>query len=147
MAWTVSEDQKTPPHFPLAADKARFVGDGLAVVAATSREAAVDALEAIDFDLDPLPAVVDMEAAMAEGSPLVHDDIPANRCFTWQENHGDYAAAHERAEVVLKRRFINQRLIPSAIEPRSVVVEPTPATNEYTMWSSTQVPHFVQIFI
>ena len=147
MAWTVSEDQKTPPHFPLAADKARFVGDGLAVVAATSREAAVDALEAIDFDLDPLPAVVDMEAAMAEGSALVHDDIPANRCFTWQENHGDYAAAHERAEVVLKRRFINQRLIPSAIEPRSVVVEPTPATNEYTMWSSTQVPHFVQIFI
>ncbi|HEX6578734.1 MAG TPA: hypothetical protein VF082_10230, partial [Jiangellaceae bacterium] len=90
MAWTVSDDQKTPPHFPLAADKVRFVGDGVAVVAATSREAAADALEAIEFEFDALPAVLDMEAAMAEGSPLVHDDVPANRCFTWQESHGDY---------------------------------------------------------
>ncbi|HEY9378948.1 MAG TPA: xanthine dehydrogenase family protein molybdopterin-binding subunit [Jiangellaceae bacterium] len=147
MAWTVSEDQKSPPHFPLAADKVRFVGDGVAVVAATSREAAADALDAIEFEFETLPAVLDMEAATAEGSALVYDDVPANRCFTWQESHGDYAAARDRAEVVLKRRFINQRLIPSAMEPRSVVVQPSPATGEYTMWSSTQVPHFVQIFI
>ncbi len=147
MAWTVSEDQKSPPHFPLAADKVRFAGDGVAVVAATSREAAVDALEAIEFEFETLPAVLDMEEATADGSALVYDDVPANRCFTWQESHGDYAAARGRAEVVLKRRFINQRLIPSAMEPRSVVVQPSPATGEYTMWSSTQVPHFVQIFI
>jgi aerobic carbon-monoxide dehydrogenase large subunit len=147
MAWTVSEDQISPPHFPLTADKVRFVGDGVAVVAATSREAAVDALEAIDFDFDALPAVVDMEAAMGEGSALVHDDVPVNRCFTWQESHGDYAATRNRAEVVLKRRFLNQRLIPSAMEPRSALGQPSPATNEYTLWSSTQVPHFVQIFL
>jgi aerobic carbon-monoxide dehydrogenase large subunit len=147
MAWTVSEDQKSPPHFPLTADKVRFVGDGVAVVAATSREAAVDALEAIEFEFDTLPAVLDMEAAMAAGAQLVHDDIPQNRCFTWQESHGDYATTRDRAEVVLKRRFLNQRLIPSAIEPRSAVAQPTPATNEYTLWSSTQVPHFVQIFL
>ena len=147
MAWTVSEDQKSPPHFPLTADKVRFVGDGVAVVAATSREGAVDALDAIDFEFETLPAVVDMEAAVGEGSALVYDDVPANRCFTWRESHGDYAAAKDRAEVVLNRRFINQRLIPSAMEPRSVVVQPSPATGEYTMWSSTQVPHFVQIFI
>ena len=147
MAWTVSEDQKSPPHFPLTADKVRFVGDGVAVVAATSREAAVDALEAIEFEFETLPVVIDMDAATTEGSALVHDDVPANRCFTWQESHGDYAAAKDRAEVVLRRRFINQRLIPTAMEPRSVVVQPSPATGEYTMWSSTQVPHFVQIFI
>jgi carbon-monoxide dehydrogenase large subunit len=147
MAWTVSEDQKSPPHFPLTADKVRFVGDGVAVVAATSREAAADALEAIEFDFETLPAVLDMEAAMGEGSALVHDDVPANRCFTWQESHGDYAAARERAEVVLTRRFLNQRLIPSAIEPRSALAQPSPATDEYTLWSSTQVPHFVQIFL
>jgi aerobic carbon-monoxide dehydrogenase large subunit len=147
MAWTVSEDQKSPPHFPLTADKVRFVGDGVAVVAATSREAAVDALEAIELDFETLPAVLDMEAAMTESSPLVHDDVPSNRCFTWQESHGDYAAARDRAEVVLKRRFLNQRLIPSAIEPRSAVAQPSPATNEFTLWSSTQVPHFVQIFL
>jgi carbon-monoxide dehydrogenase large subunit len=147
MAWTVSEDQKSPPHFPLTADKVRFVGDGVAVVAATSREAAVDALEAIEFEFETLPAVIDMDVATTESSALVHDDVPANRCFTWQERHGDYAAAKDRAEVVLRRRFINQRLIPTAMEPRSVVVQPSPATGEYTMWSSTQVPHFVQIFI
>ncbi len=147
MAWTVSEDQKSPPHFPLTADKARFVGDGVAVVAATSREAAVDALEAIEFDFETLPAVVDMEAALGDGLALVHDDVPTNRCFTWRESHGDYAAARDRAEVVLNRRFVNQRLIPSAIEPRSVVVQPSPATSEFTLWSSTQVPHFVQIFL
>jgi aerobic carbon-monoxide dehydrogenase large subunit len=147
MAWTVSEDQKSPPHFPLTADKVRFVGDGVAVVAATSREAAVDALEAVEFEFETLPAVVDMEAALVDGSALVHDDIPANRCFTWQESHGDYAAARSRADVVLKRRFLNQRLIPSAMEPRSVAVQPSPATSEYTVWSSTQVPHFVQIFL
>jgi aerobic carbon-monoxide dehydrogenase large subunit len=147
MAWTVSEDQISPPHFPLTSDKVRFVGDGVAVVAATSREAAIDALEAIEFDFDALPAVVDMETAMGEGSALVHDDVPNNRCFTWQESHGDYAATRDRAEVVLKKRFLNQRLIPSAMEPRSAVAQPSPATNEITLWSSTQVPHFVQIFL
>ncbi len=145
-AWTVSEDLKTPPHLPLATDKVRFVGDGLAVVAATSREAAVDALEAIEFDIEPLRPVMDMTAAVADGSPLVHDDVPNNRCYTYTEHHGDYASTRERAEVVVTRRFINQRLIPSAMEPRSVVVQPTGA-DEYTMWSSTQVPHFVQIFM
>jgi aerobic carbon-monoxide dehydrogenase large subunit len=145
-AWTVSEDLKTPPHLPLTTDKVRFVGDGLAVVAATSREAAADALEAIEFDIDPLPPVLDMEAAVTDGSPLVHDDVPNNRCFTYLEHHGDYAATGAKAEVVVRRRFINQRLIPSAMEPRSVVVEPT-GSDEYTMWTSTQVPHFVQIFM
>ncbi|MGH8776218.1 MAG: xanthine dehydrogenase family protein molybdopterin-binding subunit [Jiangellaceae bacterium] len=146
-AWTVSEDLKTPPHLPLATDKVRFVGDGVAVVAATSREAAADALEAVEFEFDALAPVLGMGAAMADGSPLVHDDVPANRCFTFSESHGDYGAAKERAEVVVSRRYLNQRLIPSAMEPRSVVVQPSPATGEYTIWSSTQVPHFVQIFI
>ena len=145
-AWTVSDDVKTPPHLPLATDKVRFVGDGIAVVAATSAAAAVDALEAVEFEFDVLPPVMDMEAATSDDSPLVHDDVPANRCFTFSESHGDYASARDRAEVVLNRRYINQRLIPSAMEPRSVVAQLSPATGEYTLWSSTQVPHFVQIF-
>ncbi|MFW6092209.1 MAG: xanthine dehydrogenase family protein molybdopterin-binding subunit, partial [Actinomycetota bacterium] len=135
-AWTVSEDLKTPPHLPLATDKVRYVGDGIAVVAATSREAAADALESISFDLEPLPPVLDMEGALADGAPLVHEDVPNNRAFTYTEHHGDYTAARRRADVVVSRRFINQRLIPSAIEPRSIVAEPHPATGEYTLWSS-----------
>src|SRR5215207_240903 len=145
-AWTVSDDVKTPPHLPLATDKVRFVGDGVAVIAATSAAAAVDALEAVEFEFDVLQPVMNMEAAASDDSPLVHDDVPANRCFTFAESHGDYASARDGAEVVLDRRYINQRLIPSAMETRSVVAQPSPATGEYTLWSSTQVPHFVQIF-
>ena len=147
MAWTVSEDQKTPPHMPLATDKVRYVGDGLAVVLATDPYAAADALEAIEVDYEPLPAVVDMQAALADGTPLVHDDIPNNRCFTFRLDNGDFEATRSRADVVLKRRFYNQRLIPNAMEPRAVVVAPTSPTGQVTVWSATQVPHFVRIFV
>ena len=73
-AWPATEDTKTPDFPALAVDKVRHVGDCVAVVLATGRYEAADALEAIDVDYEPLPAVVDMEAALAEGSPLVHDD-------------------------------------------------------------------------
>ena len=147
MAWTVSEDQKTPPHMPLATDKVRYVGDGLAVVLATDPYAAADALEAIRVDYEPLPAVVDMQAALADGAPLVHDDISNNRCFTFRLDSGDFEATRSRAEVVLNRRFYNQRLIPNAMEPRAVVVAPTSVTGQTTIWSATQVPHFVRVFV
>jgi carbon-monoxide dehydrogenase large subunit len=147
MGWTVSEDQKTPPHMPLATDKVRYVGDGVAVVVATDAYAAADALEAIQVDYEPLPAIVDMEAALAEGSPLVHEDIPNNRCFTFRLDYGDFEATRASAEVVVKRRFYNQRLIPNAMEPRAVVVDPRSATGQTTIWSATQVPHFVRVFV
>ncbi len=145
-AWTVSEDLKVPPHFPVTRDEVRYVGDAVAVVVATSRAAAVDALEAIDVSYAELPAVVDMTAALADDSPLVHTDLGTNRCFSYHEDHGDYEATKARAEVVLRRRYVNQRLIPNAMEPRSVVVDPT-ATDQFTIWSATQVPHFVRIFL
>jgi carbon-monoxide dehydrogenase large subunit len=141
MGWTVSADQKTPPHLPLATDKVRYVGDGVAVVLATDPYAAADALEAIEVDYEPLPAVVDMEAALSDGSALVHDDIPNNRCFTFRLDYGDFAATRERADVVVRRRFYNQRLIPNAMEPRAVVVAPATTTGQTTIWSATQVPH------
>ena len=146
-AWTVSEDLKTPSHFPVARDVVRHVGDAVAVVVARSRDAAVDAMEAVEVDYEPLPVVLDMEQAMAEGSPLVHDDIGTNTCFTYHEEHGDYETSKAKADVVLTRRYVNQRLIPNAMEPRSVVVDPTGATDSFTIWSSTQVPHFVRIFM
>ena len=146
-AWTVSEDLKTPPHLAVTQDKVRYVGDAVAVVVATSRYAAADALEAVEVDYEPLPAVLDMEAALTDGSPLVHDDIGSNLCFTYDEEHGEYEASKAKADVVLRRRYINQRLIPSAMEPRAVVVDPTAGVDSYTIWSATQVPHFVRIFM
>jgi carbon-monoxide dehydrogenase large subunit len=145
-AWTVSEDLKTPSHFPVARDEVRHVGDAVAVVVARSRAAAVDALEAIEVDYEPLPAVLDMEQAMADGSPLVHEDLGTNVCFTFHEEHGDYEANKAEADVVFKRRYVNQRLIPNAMEPRSVAVDPTSA-DAFTIYSATQVPHFVKVFM
>jgi carbon-monoxide dehydrogenase large subunit len=146
-AWTVSADLKTPPHLPLARGAVKHVGDGVAVVVATSREAAADALEAVEVDYEPLPVVMDMEAAMADGASLVHEDIGTNVAFTYDEEHGDYEASKAAADVVLTRRYVNQRLIPNAMEPRSVVVDPTGGADSFTIWSATQVPHFVRIFM
>jgi carbon-monoxide dehydrogenase large subunit len=146
-AWTVSQDLKTPSHFPIARDTVRHVGDAIAVVVARSAYAAADALEAIEVDYEPLPVVLDMEAAMADGAQLVHEDIGTNTCFTYDEEHGDYEASKTRADVVMKRRYVQQRLIPNAMEPRSVVVDPTSGMEQFTIWSATQVPHFVRIFM
>src|SRR3954467_4466961 len=110
-AWPVTADMKHPAPPPLAVDEVRYVGDGVAVVVARDRYAAADALEAIDVDYEPLPAVVDMEVAL-EDKTLVHADAGTNRCFTWPFANGDYDAAAAQADLVVKRRFIQQRLIP-----------------------------------
>jgi carbon-monoxide dehydrogenase large subunit len=146
-AWTVTDNLRTPPHYPIARDEVRHVGDAVAVVVARSAAAAADALEAVDVGYTPLPAVVDMPAALADGAPLVHAELGTNRCFDYREAWGsDYDALAARDDVVVvRRRFVNQRLIPNAMEPRAVVVDP--ASGEYTIWSSTQVPHFVRIFM
>jgi aerobic carbon-monoxide dehydrogenase large subunit len=146
-AWPVTPDMVSPAHPPIAVDEVRYVGDAVAVVVARDRYAAADALEAIEVEYDPLPAVTDMEAALADGSPLVHSDMGTNRCFDWPFAGGDYAAAKAAADVVVSRRFIQQRLLPSAMEPRAVVVAPIAAADEYTIYSSTQIPHVLRVML
>lgn len=146
-AWPVTPEMVSPAHPPLATDEVRYVGDAVAVVVCRDRYAAADALEAIEVEYDPLPAVTDMEAALADGSPLVHTDAGTNRCFDWPFAQGDYAAAAARAEVVVRRRFRQQRLIPTAMEPRSVVVAPIAAADEYTVYSATQIPHVLRVML
>jgi carbon-monoxide dehydrogenase large subunit len=148
MAWPVTEDINNPPHWPLSKDKARHVGDGVAVVVAESRALAKDAAELVEVDYEPLPAVVDVEAAMAEGAPIVHDDFGTNHCYTWPLEGPEAGAvdkAFAEAAVTVKERYRQQRLIPNAIEPRGVLVQPTPASGEFTMWSSTQIPHVARV--
>jgi len=147
-AWPVTPDMKLPAHPPLAVDEVRYVGDAVAVVVARDRYAAADALEAIEVDYEPLPAVVDLEAALQDGAPLVHSDLGTNKCFTWPFAGGDdYDAVKAKAEVVVRRRFIQQRLIPTAMEPRAVVVAPLPASDEYTVYSATQIPHVLKLML
>lgn len=146
-AWPVTPEMVSPPHPPLAVDEVRYAGDAVAVVVARDRYTAADALEAISVDYDPLPAVVDLEAALAEGSPLVHADAGTNRCYVWPFAGGDYAAAKAAADVVVRRRFVQQRLLPTAMEPRAVVVDPVAASGEITVYSATQIPHVLRLML
>jgi carbon-monoxide dehydrogenase large subunit len=150
-AWLVTEDIVHPTHTPLAVGEVRHVGEPVAAVVARDRASAIDALEAIEVDYEPLPVVLDMAAALAEGAPLVHSDKGTNKCYTWvfdsaaAGSGGDAAQAEADAEVVIKRRYVQQRLIPSFMEPRSVVVDPT--GGDWTMWSSTQIPHILRVML
>jgi aerobic carbon-monoxide dehydrogenase large subunit len=144
MAWPVTEDINNPPHFPLAKDKARYQGDGVAVVIAESRAVAADAAEAVEVDYEPLDAAVDMEQALRDGAALVHDEFGTNRSYTWTHTNGDVEKVFSEAPVVVKVRNVIRRLIANAIEPRSVLAEPNPTTGQFTLWTSSQVPHIVR---
>ncbi|NED96163.1 xanthine dehydrogenase family protein molybdopterin-binding subunit [Phytoactinopolyspora alkaliphila] len=150
-AWPVTEEMILPDYPPLAVDEVRHAGEPVAVVAARDRVSAIDALEAIEVDYEPLPAVLDMEAALADGADLVHSGHGTNKCFSWildsaEAGTGDdVGRAEADAEVVIKRRYLQQRLIPAFMEPRSVVVDPT--GEQITMWSATQIPHILRLML
>ena len=142
-AWPVTEDIVIPEHPPMATGTVRYTGEIVAAVVARDRYAAADALDAIDVDYEPLEPVLDMEAALSEGSPKVHD--AGNKSFTWTFANGDLEAAFRDAPVVIERTYRQQRLIPSAMEPRAVVC--APVGDEYTMWSATQIPHVLRVML
>jgi carbon-monoxide dehydrogenase large subunit len=140
-------DMFVPPHPPLAVDRVRFQGDSVAAVVASSRAEAEDALERLEVDYEPLPAVVDAEQAAQSGAPAVHDDAPDNKSFTWTMAGGDIDAAMRNAHRVVKQRLINQRLIPTAMETRAIVAQYQPHLGELTMWTGTQIPHLVRLLL
>jgi aerobic carbon-monoxide dehydrogenase large subunit len=143
--WLVpNTDLKIGTYSPLATDTVRYVGDCVAVVVAESSYQAYDALELIDVDYEPLPAVIDPEKAAKAGAPQVHADIANNQAFHWTVAGGDVDAAFKSAEIVVKDRIIQQRLIPTALETRSAVAQYVPATGELTLWNTTQNPHIVR---
>jgi carbon-monoxide dehydrogenase large subunit len=155
-AWPITADMKAPTHPAIAQDTVRFAGEVVAVVAARSAAAARDAVDLVHVEYEDLPVVLDMEAALAEGAPLVHPDLGTNENATWVYDSGatgageDVEAVIEAARndpdsVVVQRRYRQQRLVPAFMEPRSTVVDPT--GEQITMWTATQVPHFVRIFM
>jgi carbon-monoxide dehydrogenase large subunit len=145
--WLVTEDTKQPMHRPLATDKARYQGDGVAVVIADTRALAKDAAELVEVEYEPLPAVIDPEEALAEGAPLVHEEFGTNESFVWKLENGDVDGIFASAPVTVKERFRQQRLIPNAIEPRGVLAQYLPAQDEYTLWSATQIPHILRFWL
>ena len=145
--WLVTEDTKQPMHRPLATDKARYQGDGVAVVLAETRALAKDAAELVGVEYDPLPAVIDPEKALEDGAPILHEEFGTNHCFTWKLEGGDVEGVFGNAPVTVKERFRQQRLIPNAIEPRGVIGQYLPAQDEYTLWSATQIPHIARFWL
>ncbi|MDS0138038.1 MULTISPECIES: molybdopterin cofactor-binding domain-containing protein [unclassified Amycolatopsis] len=148
-AWPITPDMKAPRRPVLAAGTVNFAGEGVAVVVARSSAEAHDALEEIDVEYDELPVVLDMEAAIADGAPLVHEDLGTNTSAVWKFDSaeagtgGNVEDAISSSEVVLKRRFRQQRLVPAFMEPRACVVDPT--GTQITMWSATQIPHILRV--
>src|SRR4029077_9653019 len=141
--WPVTPDIVIPPHPPMAVDEVRYVGEAVAVVVARDRYMAADALGAIDVDYEPLPPVLDMRTALEEDSPKVHE--AGNKSYEWVFANGDMDAAFRDAPVVLERTYRQQRVIPSAMEPRAVVC--SSVGGEYPIWSSTQVPHILRFVL
>ncbi|WP_433251763.1 xanthine dehydrogenase family protein molybdopterin-binding subunit [Streptosporangium sp. CA-135522] len=142
-AWPVTEDIVIPDHPPMAVSEVRYVGEAVACVVATDRYKAADALEAIEVDYEPLEAVLDMTEALAEGAPRVHDS--GNRAYTWKFAGGDIDEAFRDAPVVIERTYVQQRLIPSAMEPRAVVA--TTDGEAFTLYSATQIPHVLRVML
>ena len=142
-AWPVTEDTKVPDHFPLTSDKARYVGDGVAVVVAETRVLAKDAAELVDVEYEPLPAVTDVEAAVTEGAPILHDDFGTNESYTWVLEAGELDRLFAEADVTITEHYRQQRLIANAIEPRGVLAQPSPS-GDFTVWSATQIPHVLR---
>ncbi len=125
---------------PLAVDRVRYVGEPVAFVIAEDRYVAEDAAALIDLRYEPLPAVMDLEAAIAEASPLVHADVPANRAGRLVQQVGDPDAAFARAARVLRERLYIERSCGSPIETRGVVADYDPRTTMLRAWISTQAP-------
>ncbi|HXI62922.1 MAG TPA: xanthine dehydrogenase family protein molybdopterin-binding subunit [Gemmatimonadales bacterium] len=125
---------------PLARDKLRHVGEPIAMVVAESRYLAEDALDDITVDAEPLPAVVDLENALREGAPRVHEHLPSNVAAHAIQRKGDYAEAKRRAHRVIQRRFRYDRGASAAIENRAVAAQWDPRAEELTVWDTTQAP-------
>jgi aerobic carbon-monoxide dehydrogenase large subunit len=146
MAWVPpGVEIKNPAHWPLARGEVNHVGEAVAVVLGDDKYGVVDAAEDVVVEYDPLPAVVDPEAALEEGSPLVHEDIGTNKTHEWGLGGGDLEAAFAEADVIVERRIVNHRTSGTPIEPRGVLAEYR--AGSLTMWTSTQIPHLIRSFL
>lgn len=145
--WNVP-DIKVPDRWPLTVDKVRHVGDGVAAVVAENPYVAYDALDLIEVEYEPLPAVTDARAATRPDAPLVHEGIPNNISYTWALGNKEACdKAFAEADHVVELELVNQRLIPNAMEPRAAVAQWNPADEEMTVWTTSQNPQPIRLLL
>jgi carbon-monoxide dehydrogenase large subunit len=143
-AWLIpNSDLKTPTHPALAKDTVRYVGDGVALVIAQTRYQAQDGADALRVEYEPLPVIVNPEEATRNGAPQLHADVPNNIAFRWIMSSGDEGVekAFAEADMVVQERIVQQRLLPTAMEPRSALAQWDSGTEELTIWCTSQNPH------
>ncbi len=152
--WQVTDrfgqPMQEPPHPVLAQGKVRHVGDPIAAVVAETYEQARSAAEAIEVNIEELPAVLDMKAALADGAPKVHDDLPSNLCYDWgfvEENKDAVAAAIDGAHHVTTLELTNNRLIANPMEPRVAIGDYDGSTGEHTLYTTSQNPHVIRLLM
>ncbi|MEX0312346.1 MAG: xanthine dehydrogenase family protein molybdopterin-binding subunit [Tateyamaria sp.] len=144
------EPMNEPAHPVLAQGKIRYVGEMVAAVVADSLSQARDAAEAIELDLEELPAVVDMKAALGEGSAVLHEDFGTNRCYDWgfvEENAAAVDEAIKSAAHVTTLELVNNRLVANPMEPRVAIGDYSRHNDESTLYTTTQNPHVIRLLM
>jgi carbon-monoxide dehydrogenase large subunit len=136
-------DLLTPPHYLLALDEVRLVGEAVAIVIANTQYAARDAADLVAVEYEELPAVVDPLLAMI-GPPYVHASLGTNVAFRMPLRAGDPDRAFAEADEIIKQRIVNQRLAPVPIEPRSMLANWDEGMQQLTLYSATQIPHLLR---
>jgi carbon-monoxide dehydrogenase large subunit len=132
----------------LEIDRVTFTGAGVAAIVAESQTAAEDALALIDVDWEPLEAVVDVERATEDGAPQIHENAASNIVMDWTCGVADATEqALADADVVVEQRLVNQRLIPTPMEPRGAAATYEPASGDYTVWMTSQAPHVMRLLM
>jgi carbon-monoxide dehydrogenase large subunit len=137
-------EMNIPDHWPLVRGEVKHVGDPVAAVLGEDRYSVVDAAEQVLVEYDPLPVVTDPEEALKD-QVLVHPSLGTNKVHEWSLGGGDLDAGFAEADIVIERRIVNHRTAGAAIEPRGVLAEHR--AGDLTLWSSTQVPHFLRLFL
>lgn len=139
--WVAPGMDVVPLHPVLARGRARYAGEPIAAVAAETASAADDAVTAIAVAYDKLPAVADQEAAIVEGAPRLHDEVPNNISFRFRRAGGDVGRAFAEAEIILRRRLTNNRVSPAPLEGRVVLSDFDIRAGRLTHHTSSQLPH------
>jgi carbon-monoxide dehydrogenase large subunit len=145
---TTGGPMTTPPHPVLATARVRHVGDPLAFVVAETRAQALDALERIEVEYEPLPHIVDLERAVDPGAPQLWPEAPDNLCYDWEI--GDPAAverAFADAAHVTRLKLVNNRVHASPMETRGTIGHYDPSTDRYTLYTSNQNPHIIRVLL
>jgi aerobic carbon-monoxide dehydrogenase large subunit len=147
-AWPVTADMKNPAHYPLAVGKVTYSGDAVAVVVAESKAAAADAAGMVEVDYAELPAVVSLKDA-ASDKTVIYPELGTNVSYVWDLKPAEdqVTAAFASAAHTVSCDYVQQRLIPAAMEPRSVLVVPQPFGGEFVVYSSTQIPHILKVML